>query len=659
MYWEQLELRCRSLYTRPQMPAQCMSTTAGGHGCRCCEQCHAHRQAPIQGNTYPWDGSSEPRFWATQPPGNFYSPNPGGEDLAALTGGCRNHEMPSSRSRGGGWSWNRWWQRSLPDTNNTRFRQTPSSPDSQYGFTNNTSLPIQAINNETTTAANSNASHFNMLPGNLPYGVWGPPPPYSDPNSPARRGYYQYIQSPYPMNLNIMSNPNGLLNTVANESQNHSMCVEQPATSSCFSQASIGRVVATSIANNNSNYKSKGEYENTPSDSDCGSTMRERDRFSNTLPTRKVKKRMDPGSKSIGPNSQYTARVSVQQVFSNAPSSSNEEQRYRDRNSNEAKHCNTGQLNKCGVENTGFQNCTNEYSNSGQSSEERRQDASDPTESEVYFADVSSCCNMSVKNDHYYEDTRTSQNNIITTESNSREHHQHNRRHHHHHHHHQHGHQDSNCSSTNNEDYLAQRFGQRENSIRSRLPFPQTTTQNDDFVENLKLLTPNNGNITMISNKASANYIQQSVPKDNSRQSMCSVDSEAKTDFTDLSPATPCSNGTSGKVAQITDYDKENLTDLVNQTKNDSATPTNFVATYPYSSESQSQEAHKRSTKNLAEAHYEVIDDTSTHQTNARINSRPPNPKTLPCSISTLAKRLDGSHIDWKSETLVEDRQRL
>lgn len=85
MYWEQLELRCRSLYASQAPPPSL------GPGrmlnCRCCEQCHAHRQLtlPLQATGYPWDeasvaaavaaggGGGEQRFWTAQPPGNFYS----------------------------------------------------------------------------------------------------------------------------------------------------------------------------------------------------------------------------------------------------------------------------------------------------------------------------------------------------------------------------------------------------------------------------------------------------------------------------------------------------------------------------------------------------------------------------------------------------------
>ncbi|XP_037810081.1 uncharacterized protein LOC119602572 isoform X1 [Lucilia sericata] len=632
MYWEQLELRCRSLYTRPQMPPQNMAAVAAPHGCRCCEQCHAHRQVPLQASTYPWDESTEPRFWSTQPPGNFYSPNPGGDDLTGMATTCRSHELSTSRSRGTGWSWNRWWQRSSPDPN-SRFRQTPSSPDSQYGFSNSTNMPV---NNITEEVANANPGQFNVIPNNLPYGVWGPPPPYSDPNSPARRGYYQYIQPPHHLNTATgQPNVNNIINSNTNEPA-HGQFMEQPAASNCCQQSSIPRST-NSVMGSVGNFKSKGEYENTPSDSDCGANVRERDRFSNTLPTRKIKKRLDPGNKSIGPNSQSSQRINVQQVFANV-GQGEDEQEYHEPQSLGEDSLTSVQRNKCGVENNGFQNSC-ESTNTAQNADQQIQSSSDPAESEVYFADVSSCCNMSVKNDHYYEDTRASQRTLIPP---NQQHHVHGHSHNHHHHTHAVNaqHQLNNCSSSNNEDYLAQRFGQRENSIRSRLPFPQNPhAVNDGFVENLKMLTTT-------ANKDNQQLNHAQIPKDTSRQSMCSVDSEAKTEFTDLSPLTPCSN----KINQLQDF--------VEASSQGATTPTNFVASYPFSSESQSLEAHRRSTKNLTEAHYEVIDDQQTgHQVSRNIGRTTNKPKT---HIKHSAReRKDNSDRDWSSDNSNGERHKL
>lgn len=66
------------------------------------------------------------------------------------------------------------------------YQEGMSSADSQYGFSNrsggDSTLPV------------SSTGSYSVL-DNRPVGgvyVWGPPPPYSNPNSPARR----QVQSP-------------------------------------------------------------------------------------------------------------------------------------------------------------------------------------------------------------------------------------------------------------------------------------------------------------------------------------------------------------------------------------------------------------------------------------------------------------------------------
>lgn len=61
MYWEQLELRCRSLYTGqpggpPPPGGPSIIGTPRSGSCRCCEQCHSHRN-PMT-TAYPWEGDS-------------------------------------------------------------------------------------------------------------------------------------------------------------------------------------------------------------------------------------------------------------------------------------------------------------------------------------------------------------------------------------------------------------------------------------------------------------------------------------------------------------------------------------------------------------------------------------------------------------------------
>lgn len=82
MYWEQLELRCRSFYQQQGAPASTHGSVRGpplppATYCSCCEEC---QYPPPIAHIYPWDGHhSTERFWNPGRIGNFYSPNPGEE----------------------------------------------------------------------------------------------------------------------------------------------------------------------------------------------------------------------------------------------------------------------------------------------------------------------------------------------------------------------------------------------------------------------------------------------------------------------------------------------------------------------------------------------------------------------------------------------------
>lgn len=113
-----------------------------------------------------------------------------------------------------------------------------------------------------------------------------------------------------------------------------------------------------------------------------------------------------------------------------------------------------------GVENAAFQN------------QESPPQKTEATESEVYFADVSSCCNISVRNDgqdsSLYDEALESQKprlislqqcanhkqNFGITQETSEE------------------------NKNDNEDYLSHRIGKRQMSTRSRLPFPLPNSDN-------------------------------------------------------------------------------------------------------------------------------------------------------------------------------------
>ncbi|XP_017137455.1 uncharacterized protein LOC108152552 isoform X1 [Drosophila miranda] len=625
MYWEQLELRCRSLYASQAPPPSLGALGAPGRmlNCRCCEQCHAHRQMtlPLQTTAYPWDeatvaaaaaaaggGGAEQRFWAAQPPGNFYSPNPGGEDPS---GPCRGGERGAGGGGGrssSGWSWPRMpWQRTTPDTGR-RFRQAAASPDSQYGFSSATAMAADG-NQMLIEEPAVGATYNGMPPPNaLPYGVWGPPPPYSDPNSPARRGYYQYLQpaaclAGNPSTTTVALTQEQLHQQAMQHQHPHAHPQQQQQMQLQLQRiqgqsATLERMDGLSLSSMTGNmtgmtstrssaYKSKVEYENTPSDSDGGGNARERDRCSNTLPTRKLKKRIEAGTgaKSIGPQSNPSQqRPNVQQLFAK------QEQQPLQQQSTQGGTQQAQTQSSAGVENSGYQDSNGAIAKDQVGGGVVGSLLQDPAESEVYFADVSSCCNMSVKNDNYYDNAHRHQG----------------------HHHHQHQH--SNCShsstqsnantnnSSANEDYLAQRFGRREHSIRSRLPIPQARLEDDYESSNLNMPT-----------MKEQQQQQQQLQKEISRQSMCSVESEAKTEFTDLSPSTPCGGSLPPPPANF-------ASDPPCTTGQQSPS---FVASFPYSSESQCLEAHRRSTKNIhellmagggtstvgADSHYEVIND--------------------------------------------------
>lgn len=550
MYWEQLELRCRSLYSGPPMPppGPAIIGTPRGGPCRCCEQCHAHRSTVP--SAYPsWDGDT--RFWAG-PAGNFYSPNPGGDEGNRMGGSV-------SGQRNRSWNWPRMpWQRNEPSPQTTqpqapppqRFHGPVSSSDSQYGFSNG---PANLSDANSVSQQNG----YSVIGG--PYGVWGPPPPYSDPNSPARRGRYQYIH-PNPCHPNNLLEQQIPPNQPIPECQHTSSATDSHSEQFC--PQSSGQPSTRSAIKRQTQFKSKENYENTPSDSDGG----QRDRFSNTLPVRKTKKRVDvAANKSIGPN-QPAQRVNVQNVFNNLQAESNNQSEASENEYNEPTHPNTEPSStnptpqhaknrriKLGIENTGFQPI-----DAGEHGELINGNA----ESEVYFADVSSCCNISVKNDNYYEDANQRRSNK--------------------------------GDKTDADDYLSQRFGKKDSSIRSRLPFPQMIPE--DFEKSTATTTMN---IPVVPTPRTS-IIQKEI----SRQSMCSIDSGEKTDFTDLSPATPTAN--------FQPYPNNKLIENFHQQEN-------FVASFPYNE--QSQEAHRRSTKNLQDiflsndAQYETIKDSNQYET--------------------------------------------
>ncbi|XP_014281231.1 uncharacterized protein [Halyomorpha halys] len=150
MYWEQLELRCRYLYGQPRNQPVISPPQRCSH-CACSQQ-FSYPQAT--------DSTFENRQWTGGRIGNLYSPNP----------------EPVST----GWGWRLPWSRdqrqhqepsrgSSRDGRASREGQS-SGADSQYGFSEGGTVG--------RTAGLATVSGLSP---------WGPPPPYSDPNSPRRQ----------------------------------------------------------------------------------------------------------------------------------------------------------------------------------------------------------------------------------------------------------------------------------------------------------------------------------------------------------------------------------------------------------------------------------------------------------------------------------------
>lgn len=562
MYWEQLELRCRSIYAPPPPQAQplpppmtnaaAVIETSRNAACRCCEQCHSHRA--IMQPTYPWEADN--RFWTPAPGlgGNFYSPNPGRDDpMLASRVQQQQHGMRAQRP---GWSWPRLpWQRNV-DGANQRFRQTPSSPDSQYGFSNANSR----MDNPTLIQAQSG---YTLINGPIQhYGVWGPPPPYSDPNSPARRGRLPYnltnpcqqiiehstvqthqVQAPIHQNLAVMECHQ------RTASMDHLVDNHIEANGIVMQSQTLHRYKKPSA------FRAK-ESHDTPLASDSDNNQRQLT-HSNTLPFRKGKKRNDVTTKSVGPH-QPSSRPSVHYVFNGMQNAEPVM----------APGCSSGPSNgqypnpkrrKNGVDNT------------ASNALEDGKPSLEIAESEVYFGDVSSCCNNSTKNDNFYDDNGRA--GLRTPEEAN--------------------------------EYSVQRFANSEpnasSSVSTRLGF----TSKPDY---MKLTTPTDPT--------------KNNPRNSNRQSMCSMDSGEKTDFTDLSPLTPTtpygmSDATASAATATTHQRSVPLSHQYGSLAavfNDIIEPNS--STYGHTG----RDSHPRSTKHYSEVHLdaEIPVDTSSEANRPR-----------------------------------------
>ncbi|XP_037871250.1 uncharacterized protein LOC101744603 isoform X2 [Bombyx mori] len=173
MYWEQLELRCRSLYRPPMGQPTPTAGRSAQANCGCCAQCHPTQQA--------WDISLQHRFWAPGRIGNLYSPNPGaGRKTSA-------------------WSWFPW-PRSNSQNSRCRMGGVPQSGDSAYGFCEGEAPgapqfepAFQRPNYPQNFAHQQSFTQSESSVGTVAEGAaWGPPPPYSPHGRPAHRHHLHH-----------------------------------------------------------------------------------------------------------------------------------------------------------------------------------------------------------------------------------------------------------------------------------------------------------------------------------------------------------------------------------------------------------------------------------------------------------------------------------
>ncbi|XP_059469999.1 uncharacterized protein LOC132193380 isoform X2 [Neocloeon triangulifer] len=199
MYWEQLEMRCRYLYGRRPVSGQHQYTYCG---CSCddCPRAAAVSNSTIAPHTevfqpwpaWQWDAAEE-RYWTPPRIGNLYTPNP--EDQVVQQQQQQSQEENAVTNAR--WSWLPWNRSSMhvqetPEVEQQRPLRTDQ--DSQYGFgvttrpTTTTATIIQTPRGHlTSTVVRPLTAQAFMTDASssLPRYMWGPPPPYSHPPSTA------------------------------------------------------------------------------------------------------------------------------------------------------------------------------------------------------------------------------------------------------------------------------------------------------------------------------------------------------------------------------------------------------------------------------------------------------------------------------------------
>lgn len=125
---------------------------------------------------------------------------------------CRRWRLPWSRSRGPAPS---------PDSNygfHTQTRPTETNVETGTGpysvFNSQSSGPYSVLNAPNAPYTPSTAS-YSVLETPVP--LWGPPPPYSDPNSPARRPQMTESRARIAKRMDNFENNEGKISIITNK----------------------------------------------------------------------------------------------------------------------------------------------------------------------------------------------------------------------------------------------------------------------------------------------------------------------------------------------------------------------------------------------------------------------------------------------------------
>ncbi|KAM3955441.1 LOW QUALITY PROTEIN: uncharacterized protein ACR2FA_010643 [Aphomia sociella] len=439
MYWEQLELRCRSLYRPPTAQNAPPPGRPVQSNCSCCAQCHPTQPA--------WDISLQHRFWAPGRIGNLYSPNPGtGRKTSA-------------------WSWFPW-PRSNSQNSRCRMGGVPQSGDSAYGFCENDTAPNTnpqpsyedrsynfsqfrnqpanfgqaqpAFNQSQANFAQSQAgfvqSQANFAQSQASFaqfgqegfgeasgsfdaqtGVWGPPPPYS----PQGRSGSRHHLHQDPAAATLLHHHHIDVHRNSMPIHDHANIPMQPhaCTRNSYMMHNIPQNMEMNRLNTEINRLNPDVTRLNPDMARLNPEMSrlnpELSHLAQMYPTdvndiarMQEMGHMPPEGRFNTLRGHLVPYRGCQRSLGMSAGNLHRDCRLDDNVTIECLHQKTGSkvsdqstdsCPKQGKENLGFQN--DKHSPIRSSMQDCHRNANQNAESEVYFADVSSCCNVSVKAD--------------------------------------------------------------------------------------------------------------------------------------------------------------------------------------------------------------------------------------------------------------------